>query len=302
MIDSDPVRDLVVEARAGSVRVSWHALGGPCELLLDGTDVAHARSLAMVAAQESWRIERKFSRYRDDSVVHALQAAQGAPVKVDDETAALLDYGAECHALSEGRFDLTSGVLRRVWRFDGSDRVPTREAVREVLELVGWDKVRWARPVIELPRGMELDLGGLGKEYAVDRATALVAAETSTPFLINFGGDLCAPGPRADGSPWQVGVDDPEHTGERATHRIALTRGGLATSGDARRYVMHQGRRLGHILDARTGWPVLEAPRSVTVLAATCLEAGTLATLAVLQGAGAAAFLDREGAVHHTMG
>jgi thiamine biosynthesis lipoprotein len=75
---------------------------------------------------------------------------------------------------------------------------------------------------------------------------------------------------------------------------VDLERGGLATSGDARRYVMWQGRRLGHILDPRTGWPVEGAPRSVTVLAPTCLEAGTLATLAILQGAGARAFLESE--------
>lgn len=302
MMPSDLVRDLVVEPRAGSVHVRWQALGGPCELLLDGDDVGLARTLATVAAEESWRIERKFSRYRDDSIVHALQVADGAPVTVDDETAGLLDYGAECHALSEGCFDLTSGVLRRVWRFDGSERVPSPEAVRACLADVGWSRVRWERPVIVLPRGMELDLGGLGKEYAVDRAVALVAGHTSVPFLINFGGDLCAPGPRADASPWQVGVDDPDHTGERATHAIALTRGGLGTSGDARRFVWHRGRRLGHILDARTGWPVVDAPRSVTVLAATCLEAGTLATLALMHGPEAAAFLTREGVTHHLVG
>lgn len=301
MAPHDPVHDLVIEARAGSVRVGWHALGGPCELLLEGDDVASARRLGAIAAEESWRIERKFSRYRDDGVLHAIHAADGMPVTVDDETAALLDYGAECHAISQGRFDLTSGVLRRVWRFDGSDAVPTEDAVHACLAHVGWAHVRWERPVLVLPRGMELDLGGLGKEVAVDRAVALVAAHTTTPFLMNFGGDLATPGPRADGTPWQVGLDDPEHTGARATHVIALTRGALATSGDARRHVRHQGRRLGHILDARTGWPVVDAPSSVTVLADTCLMAGTLATLAVLQGPGAVAFLEGEGVVHHVV-
>ncbi len=281
----------------GWVRVRWHALGGPCELLVDGGDAAHAGELGACAAAESWRIEQKFSRYRDDSVLHAIHAAHGAPVEVDDETAGLLDFAAECHTLSAGRFDITSGVLRRVWKFDGSDHVPEEQAVQEVLRHVGWERLDWRRPQLIVPAGMELDLGGIGKEYAVDRAAAQLLTRARAPFLVNFGGDLFAPGPRADGEPWSVGVDDPEHSGSAATHRVELERGGLATSGDARRFVRWHGRRLGHILDPRTGWPVADAPHSVTVLAATCLEAGTLATLAMLAGPGARRFLEDEGVV-----
>ena len=109
----EPASDLSVESLAGFVRVRWHALGGPCELLVAGDDVALTRRLAGLAAAESWRIERTFSRYRDDSVLHAIHAAAGAPVTVDDETAALLDYAAECHALSDGAFDITSGEIGR---------------------------------------------------------------------------------------------------------------------------------------------------------------------------------------------
>jgi thiamine biosynthesis lipoprotein len=90
-------------------------------------------------------------------------------------------------------------------------------------------------------------------------------------------------------------VDDPDRTGEAVLYRVDLTCGGLATSGDARRFVMWQGRRLGHILDPRTGWPVEDAPRAVTVLGRNCLEAGTLATLAYLRGPAARAFLEEQG-------
>ena len=283
-----------LERHAGWLRARWHALGGPCELLVDGDDDAHASSLAAIAAAESLRIERRFSRYRDDSVLATIHAAHGRPVTVDDETADLLDYAAECHAISEGRFDITSGVLRHAWTFDGGSRVPEPAALAALLARVGWARVTWRRPELVLPDGMELDLGGIGKEYAVDRAADVVAEAARAPFLVNFGGDLFTPGPRAGGEPWFVGIDDPTRTGESATHRVELERGGLATSGDARRYVIWQGRRLGHILDPRTGWPVEGAPRSVTVLAATCLEAGTLATLAILRGPGARAFLAAE--------
>ncbi len=93
-----------------------------------------------------------------------------------------------------------------------------------------------------------------------------------------------------------MGVDDPDRTGAAALLRIDIGRGALATSGDARRYVMWMGKRYGHILDPRTGRPVEGAPRAITVLAPTCLEAGTLATLAYLRGPGAAAFLTGQGA------
>ncbi len=293
-----PTGALTLEAQSGWLRVRWHALGGPCELLVDGEDQPHAMDLARLASAESWRIERKYSRYRDDSVLSQWQRQAGEPLSVDDETAGLLDYAEECHALSDGRFDLTSGVLRRVWIFDGSERVPSEAAVREVLRYVGWNRVCWQRPVLTLPPGFELDLGGIGKEYAVDRAAAAVAAEAHVPFLVNFGGDLFTPAARSDGTPWSVGIDDPARTGRAATHQVELERGGLATSGDARRFVLHEGRRLGHILDPRTGWPVAGAPAGVTVLAATCLEAGTLATLAVLAGPAAADFLRSQGVVH----
>jgi thiamine biosynthesis lipoprotein len=197
--------------------------------------------------------------------------------------------------MSDGMFDITSGVLRRAWTFDGSNRVPSEAAVRELLERVGWHRVHWADRTLCMPGGMEIDLGGVGKEYAVDRAAGLLSLESDRPFLVNFGGDIYAKGPRRDGRPWAVGIDDPDRTGRAVLYRIDLTIGGLATSGDARRFVVRNGRRLGHILNPRTGWPVEGAPRAVTVLAETCLEAGSLSTLAFLRGPGARVFLEEQG-------
>jgi thiamine biosynthesis lipoprotein len=192
-------------------------------------------------------------------------------------------------------FDITSGVLRRIWKFDGSDRVPSEAEVHEALQHVGWHRVTWEDSTLTLPEGMEIDLGGVGKEYAVDRTAWLLAAQTRDPFLVNLGGDLFASGWRRDGRPWGVGVDDPERTGKAAAYRIEFARGGVATSGDARRFVRWKGKRLGHILDPKTGWPVEDAPHSVTVLGGTCLEAGSLATLAYLQGPNAREFLEQQG-------
>jgi len=212
---------------------------------------------------------------------------------VDEETASLIDFASQCFDLSEGLFDITSGVLRRAWTFDGSDRIPEAAAIERLLPLVGFDKLQWQPPHLLLPAGMELDFGGIGKEYAVDRAYELLAARDRTPFLINFGGDLRANRPPSHGA-WQVGVERLD-TDREPTMLLGLEYGALATSGDSRRYVLKDGIRYGHILHPSTGWPVLGAPRSVTVAASSCTEAGLLATTALLQGDHAQAFLDEQG-------
>jgi thiamine biosynthesis lipoprotein len=183
-------------------------------------------------------------------------------------------------------------VLRRAWRFDGSDRVPSQAAVAALLARVGWHKVRWRSPELTLLPGMEIDLGGIGKEYAVDRAAGLVRP-LSEQCLINFGGDLLAVGPQDGNRPWRVGIESLAGDGA-AAKQIDLRVGALATSGDARRFLHKDGKRYSHILDPTTGWPVVGAPRSVTVAAPSCTEAGMLATLALLRGRDAEAFLAAE--------
>jgi len=286
-------------------QIRFQAMASPCEVLLDLDDDPDGRlvaeHMARLAVREAHRIEAKFSRYREDNIVHRINTAIGEPVTVDDETADLLDFAARCFALSNGRFDITSGILRNAWIFDGSDRIPTRGRVKTLLPLVGWDKLTWRRPELRLPAGMEIDLGGIGKEYAVDRVAGLLTAPAAvSPLrsgpvaaLVNFGGDLRARLPRRDGAPWRIGVERPGLE-EVPALQLVLQEGGLATSGDARRFLQRGGVRYPHILNPRTGWPVLKAPRSVTALADSCTEAGLLATLAMLKGAQAEAFLEAQ--------
>lgn len=283
----------VSERAGGIVGVSFQAMATPCELLLETTDPQQAAELGQAAACEAWRIELKYSRYRPESIVSVINRSEGHAVVVDDETAALLDYAARCHALSLGRFDITSGVLRHCWKFDGSDRLPDPGVVEKLLPLIGFEKVRWQPPRITLPAGMEIDFGGFGKEYAVDRVLALVAARFAGAALVNFGGDLAASGAPA-AAPWQVGVERPGSERE-ARLLLELSRGGLATSGDTKRFLLRDGVRYSHILDVRTGWPVVDVPHSITVAAASCVQAGMLATFATLHGAAAEAFLDEQG-------
>lgn len=290
------LQPFVLERTDAGWRARFQAMASPCELLVEGVTPAQAHTLAALAQHEARRIERKFSRYRNDSLVAALHAARGRRFELDAESADLVDYAAACHALSGGLFDITSGVLREAWRFDGSDRLPAPAQVAALLGRVGWQKVTWQRPFLRLPEGMEIDFGGVGKEYAVDRVLALLQARAAVPMLVNFGGDLAVSGPRADGSAWQVGIERPGTT--EAALLLDLAAGALATSGDARRFLQKDGVRYGHILDPRDGWPVRQAPRSITVAAGRCTEAGSLATIAMLQGAGAETWLAAQGVPH----
>lgn len=274
-------------------------MASSCEVLLVDVNENAAAGLLQSVADEAWRIESTFSRYRNDNLVHRINTANGKPVAVDEEMADLLDYADTIHELTDGAFDITSGVLRRAWTFDGSDHVPDAAEIRRLKSLIGWEKVRWENPELTLKPGMEIDLGGIGKEYAVDRCGNILVGAGVKGGLVNFGGDIRVIGPQADGSAWNIGVEKVME--EDATPVVRLKSGAVATSGDARRHVIRNGRRYGHILDPRTGYPVEGAPRSVTVIDQSCTQAGLLATLAMLQGVRAESFLAAQSVRHHVI-
>ncbi len=262
--------------------IAFGAMASRCEVRVFAPDEATARGWADAAIAEVRRIEAKFSRYRDDSVVAAINRAAGADaVEVDDETAALLDFAATLHASSGGLFDLTSGVLRRAWDFQ-AQRVPAQHELDALLPLVGWHRVEWKRPALRLPvPGMQIDLGGIGKEYAADRAAAALEQHGARRGFVNLGGDVRGFGARADGTPWRIGIQHPRRAGGSLIGSIEVTRGAVATSGDYERYFERDGRRYCHILDPRTGWPATHW-QSVSVAAPVCVAAGACATIAML--------------------
>lgn len=272
---------------------SFQAMGSPCEVLLELDDEPEAVRLAQIVADEAQRIEAKFSRYLPGNIIDQINSAEGVPVPVDDETARLLDFAQLLTELSGGLFDITSGVLRRAWTFDGGDHVPDQADIEKILPVVGWHRTSWRSTEIQMPAGMQIDLGGIGKEYAVDQAAELLRQACDARCLVNFGGDLAVANPGTNGRAWKVGVESLVE-GRLADRLIDLRSGALATSGDARRFVMKDGVRYGHILDPRSGWPVAGAPRSITVAADTCTQAGMLATLAMLRGEDAEVFLDAQ--------
>ncbi|MFI5315288.1 MAG: FAD:protein FMN transferase [Myxococcota bacterium] len=271
----------------------FRAMGSPCELQLYGEPRARIDEVADAAKSLVLGLERKYSRYRDDSALSEINRSAGdsAGVEVDAETASLLDYAETAFRHSGGLFDVTSGTLRSVWDF-ASGRVPSRAEVARALSRVGWSRLRWSRPRLVLPvPGMELDFGGFVKEYAVDCVTDLCRARGIAHGMVDLGGDLRAIGPHPDGQPWIVGIRDPRAP-ERAMATVPLRSAGLATSGDYERCMVVDGVRYTHILDPRTGFPV-RGLRSASVVAAQCLVAGTATTIALLKGArGGARFLD----------
>jgi thiamine biosynthesis lipoprotein len=285
-------RAVRVEAGQGCLVGQFSAMASPCEILVESVDTDAARRLTDIAAAEAWRVEDKFSRYAADNIVARINSADGAPVEVDTETGSLLDFANTLHDVSDGRFDITSGVLREVWRFDGSDNLPGSDDVERVLQRIGWHRVDWQPPTLCMQPGMEIDLGGIGKEYAVDRVAQLLREASQSSVLINFGGDIAVTRPPADRKGWKVGIESV--SGPGAEKIIELGAGALATSGDARRFLLRDGVRYSHILDPRNGWPVRNAPRSITVAADTCTQAGMLSTLAMLEGRNAEAFLRGE--------
>jgi FAD:protein FMN transferase len=296
-------------------RFTFAAMASPNEVQIGSADERDARRAANAAIAEVRRIEAKYSRYRDDSVTTRInRSAGGDAVAIDPETAALLHYADRCHTLSGGRFDLTSGVLRHVWKFHANPpRLPDENSLASARALVAWEQVEWDDHAFRLPRaGMEIDFGGVGKEYAADRAATICLEQGVAHGFVNLGGDVRVVGPQPDGAPWRIGIRHPRPSRTGADEAIAgieLTQGAVATSGDYERYFDLDGERYCHLLDARTGRPVRHW-QSVSVVAPMCIVAGSCATIAMLLEGGAASFLDaqqvgylaiaRDGTVHGT--
>lgn len=266
---------------------SFRAMGCPCRLRLECDDGALAQAAIAAAEAEVRRLEEKYSRYLPDSLTTRINRnAGGEPVAIDPETAGLLGFAHTLWEQSDGRFDLTAGILRRAWDFR-SGKLPSQVAIDRLLPLIGWQQVQWSADTIRLPqRGMEIDFGGCVKEYASDSAAGLLADHGIRRALVDLGGDIAVSGAACRASPWPVGIRHPRARGE-ALAGILLAAGGLASSGDYERCLIVEGRRYGHILNPATGWPV-QGLVAVSVLAEQCLVAGGSATLAMLREEGAA--------------
>lgn len=260
----------------------FKAMGSPCEIKLYSKDNSTAKYVADIVIQDVIRIEQRYSRYREDSVLSEINrvAKKGGRIEIDEETAALLNYADTCYKQSTGLFDITSGVLRKVWDFK-ANKIPKQAAIKKILKQVGWQKVELSVSSLSftVPE-MEIDFGGIGKEYAVDRAATICWEQGVRNGLVNLGGDIKVIGPHPDGTPWMVGVRHPRKPGELLT-RLPIYSGAVASSGDYERCSVINGQRYGHILNPKTGWPV-KGLMAVTVVAEQCVIAGSACTISML--------------------
>lgn len=271
----------------------FRAMASPCEVCVEGVSSLAADLAAQKVANEVARIETKYSRYRSDSIVSRINSAAGGDwIQVDDETRSLLQFAQSLARESEGLFDITSGVLRRVWDFRAG-KLPNEAELKATLALIGSARILLDGDHVRLTDAhMEIDFGGFGKEYAADRAAAILSAEGVRHGFVNLGGDLRAIGSKQNGEAWRIGIAHPREL-ESTIASISLESGALATSGDYERFFERDGKRYCHILNPKTGWPVTHW-QSISVLAPVCAAAGAIATIAMLRESKALEFLDAQ--------
>lgn len=263
-------------------RFAFTAMGSGCEIQIYDESRIHAKQVIRDIAGEVQRLEKKYSRYRDDSFVTEINLSAGNTmgIRLDHETKSLFYHALSCYEQSAGLFDITAGVLNRIWDFKQA-RVPKQELIDQTLDFVGLNKLQWRNSRLQLPAGMEIDFGGIVKEYAADAAANLARKLGVQHGLVNLGGDFAVIGPQPEQAPWTVGVVNPAAT-DALMARIELQDGGLASSGDYERCFIHEGTRYSHILNPKTGWPCAGL-RAVSVAANLCTVAGSMATIAMLQ-------------------
>ena len=273
----------------------FKAMGSPCAFSVYHPSLPATQKALRLAQEEVLRLETKYSRFINDSILSRINQQAGiAPIQVDAETAGLINYAAQCYALSDGLFDITSGVFRQIWDFKSS-KLPNLLAIDETLNHVGFNKLDWSGDTLYLPEHMEIDLGGVVKEYAADCARQVLFNNGIRHGLVDLGGDMAVVGEKPDQSPWVIGVRDPIKP-NKAIVSIPLLSGAIATSGHYERYMMVDGKRYCHIINPKTGWPV-QYNATVSVVSPHCLVSGSLASIAMLKEESAVAWLQEQDAV-----
>jgi thiamine biosynthesis lipoprotein len=263
-------------------------LGTLCKITTWGP----AKSTANAVFDRIQEIDERMSANRAESEVSRINAAAGtAAVAVSADTFEVIREAVAFSRLGDGRFDLTVGPLVKLWGTGTDDaRVPAKDEIAAALALVGWRDVELSEPdatVFLRREGMAIDLGAIAKGYAADEAAAVLAARGVTTALIDLGGNLLTFGAKPDGSPWRIGLQDPDPSVPRGTHIGVVEFEGsrtVVTSGTYERYFVRDGVRYHHLLDTATGSPVANGLVAVTIFTARSVEADGWSTLAFASG------------------
>ncbi|MDB6133940.1 MAG: FAD:protein transferase [Verrucomicrobiales bacterium] len=270
----------------GLRRLEFRALGTDCQIKF--REPRERRALQFAADALDWlgKFEAKFSRFRPESMVSRINAAAGHDwVETDAETEQMLDIADDLFRLTEGILDPTVLPLLRVWDWKTvHEKLPETAVVEQARALCGWGKIQRRSGWVFLPKeGMGLDFGGFGKELAVDAVARIARNAGIKDALIDLGRDVFAMGGNGTHPFWHVGIEDGNEPG-KCWGGLAVSGRAVCASGDHARGFTHKGITYGHILDPRTGWPVRNGMRAVTVVAPTCLEAGIHSTAVFVLG------------------
>jgi len=262
-------------------------MGTVVEITLLGESEESAKQSALQASQEIKRIEYLMSPWIESSdVTRFNRSAGGEAVKVSPETVEVIKRAQEVSKLSGGGFDITVGPLVQLWRKAREKGTPPEmEEVKETLNLVNFRNLRthYGGGVSLRKKGMAIDLGGIAKGYAVDRAFELLKGLGYRNLVVNAGGDLRVGGSKPEG-PWSIGIQHPRDP-ERIMARISASDTAVATSGDYEKFFIHRGKRYHHILNPKNGFPA-EGCQNVTILYKDCMMADALATAVFVLGPG----------------
>ncbi len=228
------------------------------------------------------RLDAMMSVWKDGSDIVRLNAAAGEhAVPVSAETREVLHIANQVSEQTGGRFDITFAALSGLWKFDYQDKdnsVPDPKEIAKRLPLIDYRDVvvdDGAGTAALRRKGMRVNLGGIGKGYAVDRAVDIMRRSGLRDFMIQAGGDMYVAGRRGD-RPWRLGIRDPRGPADRLFATLELEEGTFSTSGDYERFFMKDGRRYHHILDLSTGQPA-RLCRSVTLVTGRAVIADALA-------------------------
>lgn len=267
-------------------RLTFQAMSTVCRVNFRTANPTLARDFQKEALEWIAWFEARYSRFIASSLISRINEAAGREwVEVDPETDALFNLCQEMVFFTRGVFDPTTLPLIRLWNWKASPPViPDDAAIERARALTGWGKVQRRRGAIFLPQaGMCLDLGGIGKEYAVDRVLTLALQRGIENVLVDFGQDVRVHGQPPEKGAWHIGLEDPKNPGHCWTG-VAVTNHAVATSGDYLRHFFYQNRRYGHIIDPRDGRPVGTGTLSVSVIAPHCTFAGILSTSVFILG------------------
>ena len=259
------------------VRRGFEAMGTSISFAVLSDDEPGAERAIAAAFDEIKRIENLMTTWRDDSEVSRINAAAGvAPVTIGPDTLAVIEASQHASKISGGVFDISFYAMRGLWKFDQDleEKVPPAAEIKKRLSLIDYRKIRvdHERSTVFLEKkGMAINLGGIAKGYAVDRAVAILRRAGFSDAIVQAGGDLMCAGSK-NGAPWVTGIRDPRGARNDVFAKMMLTNHAFSTAGDYERYFILDGRRYHHIIDPRTGYPATRS-RSVTIYAPTALLA-----------------------------